>query len=71
MLHDEVPRRAVPADQRASGARLVPSRTLTSADPCTCGHKEMSHRYLPLIGDNSGDCLAQKCSCKIFEKAEK
>lgn len=44
---------------------------LPTADPCTCGHKEMSHRYLPLIGENSGDCLAQKCQCKMFEGAKK
>ena len=31
----------------------------------------MSHRYVPLIGENSGDCLALKCECKMFEKDER
>lgn len=38
--------------------------------PCTCGHKKLSHRYIALIGDNSGECLALNCKCEIYEETE-
>ena len=42
-----------------------------ATDPCTCGHKESTHRYIAIVGENSGDCLSPVCQCKIYEKAEK
>lgn len=35
---------------------------------CQCGHRKISHRYLALIGDNSGECLALNCECEQFKK---
>lgn len=43
---------------------------------CVCGHKKISHRYLALIGENSGECLAlvffktKKCACEMYEEKE-
>ena len=35
---------------------------------CTCSHKKTSHHYLLLIGDNTGRCLSNKCSCTAYEE---
>ena len=35
---------------------------------CTCDHKRLSHRYIPLVGDNTGECLARDCTCEIYEE---
>ena len=39
---------------------------------CVCGHKKLSHRYLALIGENSGECLARDCNprCEIYEEKD-
>ena len=35
---------------------------------CTCGHMRLSHRYIRIIGDNTGPCLIPRCTCKIYER---
>lgn len=37
---------------------------------CACGHKMISHRYIPIIGMNCGECLSPKCQCKAYETKE-
>lgn len=35
---------------------------------CQCGHAHISHRYLALVGENSGECLARGCDCVLYEE---
>ena len=35
---------------------------------CTCSHKRLSHTYIPMIGDNTGRCLAPRCSCTAYQE---
>lgn len=37
---------------------------------CTCTHTEMCHRYIRIVGANSGECLARGCDCEIYEEDE-
>lgn len=41
-----------------------------TAARCECGHKWNSHAYIPLVGENSGRCLALKCDCPIYQETK-
>ena len=33
-------------------------------NPCPCGHRHITHRYVLATRDNDGGCLAPGCDCE-------